>query len=68
MRAYCACLGVPHFHWLTFAHNLAMSSTTARLCASIEFTVIPKRAQYERISNKYGPHNHTVVVVGEIER
>jgi hypothetical protein len=48
VRAYCACLGVPHLHWLIFAHNLAVSSITARLCASIEFTVIPKRAQYER--------------------
>ena len=54
MRAYCACLGMPHFHWLTFVRNLAVSSITARLRTSIEFTVIPKRAQYARISNKVG--------------
>ena len=55
MRAYCACLGVPHFHWLTFVRNLAVSSITARLRASIEFTVIPKRAQYAPISKStYG--------------
>ena len=53
VRAYCAPLGVAHFHWLISAPNLAASSITARSCASIEFALIPKGAQYARIRNEY---------------
>ena len=44
----CACLGVPHFHWLISAPNLPMKFPAARVCARTEFSIIPKHAQCTR--------------------
>ena len=44
--ADCARLGVPKFHWFSSAPKSVPAFPWDRLGASIEFPVIPKRAQY----------------------
>ena len=50
--AYCARLGVSTFHWFFICAQSVPEFLWDRLRASIQFTVMPKRAQYARFSGE----------------
>ena len=52
--AYCARLGVPKFHWFSSAPKSVPAFLGTDLGASIEFPVIPKRAQYAQFGCQFG--------------
>ena len=51
--AYCARLGVSTFHWFFICRQSVSEFLWDRLPASIQFPVMPKRAQYARFSGEY---------------
>eukprot|EP01043_Picozoa_sp_COSAG02_P066612 COSAG02_NODE_10426_length_1943_cov_3.264100_2_plen_187_part_00 len=53
--AYCARLGVSIFHWFFISVQSVSEFLWDRLRASIQFHVMPKRAQYARFSGEDGP-------------